>query len=104
MPRKGERDALWDAWVAQWGEPVTDDERGRINLALKQLRGVATPEDVTRALRLYLEQSNPAFRNPQSVTANWSQLATKPKPRVQSTACHHGVSFFERCPKCVEEA
>ena len=98
------RDHLWDAWVAQWGEPVTADERGRINRALKELREVATPEDVTRALKTYLECTLPQYRSPQSVTANWSQLATKPKPRVQSTACHHGVSFFERCPKCVEEA
>ena len=103
MVRK--RDPLWDAWVAEWGEPQTADERGRINAALKQLRDInATPEQITRALRAYDEQFN-AVRSPQGVTGNWTVLTSSPSRQRwgRQETCQHGVSFFERCEKCIRE-
>lgn len=113
MPKLGERDPLYDAWVETWGEPQTRDERGRVNAALKQLREIdATPDQVRQALRRYDREFQGCTRSPQGVTGNWSLLC-RPSSffrdvsrRGESVAetCAHGVSFFERCPKCVEEA
>lgn len=103
------RDVLYDAWTQTWGEPVTRTERGRLNRALKELREVgATPDQVTRALRNYDAEFKGCARSPQGVTGNWRLLTTsrllRDRSRSGDTSCPHGVSYFERCAQCIEEA
>lgn len=102
------RDLLYDAWVETWGEPQTRTERGRLNRALKELREIdATPDQVRRVLRRYDHEFSGCARSPQGVTGNWTLLlnsaALRDMTRRGESLCPHGVSFFDRCAKCVEE-
>jgi hypothetical protein len=100
------RDELYDAWVETWGQPATDTERGRLNRALKELRKIdATPEQVRTVLRRYDQEFN-CTRSPQGVTGNWTQLLNgamrRETARRGESLCPHGISFFERCQKCID--
>lgn len=79
------RDELWDALVAELGEPATASERGRRNKALKELRAIdATADEVRRRCRAYRRLYPTATLTPQALTGNWSSL-TAPPPQAQPT-------------------
>jgi hypothetical protein len=103
MKTRRPRDLLYDAWVEVWGEPQTTSERGRLNRALKELREIgASPAEVRRVLASYDREFRNVPRSPQGVTRNWSALlaATLRRSTQVRDVCHHGVSFFVRCPEC----
>lgn len=101
------RDLLYDAWVETWGEPQTSSERGRLNRALKELREIdATPEQVRHALDAYPKLFPGMTRSPQGVTGNWTALLARRPPPARSAGpetCQHGVSFWNRCARCLED-
>jgi hypothetical protein len=77
------RDLAWEAMIAACGytEPVTDSERGRINAALKELRGIY-PEFTNYAVAVDIAARAEVYRTiypdmpctPQALTGNWSNL------------------------------
>lgn len=74
-------DPLWEALVAELGEPATKSERGRFNAALKELREIqATPDDVRRRCRAYRRQWPNVTLTPQALVSNWTRFAPPPAP------------------------
>lgn len=69
-------DLLWDALVAEVGEPRTSSERGRTNKALKELRDVgATPADVRSRCETYRTRWPGIDLTATALAANWSTFA-----------------------------
>lgn len=72
-------EALCQVWGVDWQAGITDDQRGRVNAALKQLRSVY-PDD--RALPMMIHERAAAWRvvypeiplTPQALTTNWSTI------------------------------
>lgn len=71
------RDPLWDALVAELGEPATKSERGRRNKALVELREVqATAQDIHDRLRHYRKRWPGVEVTATALAANWTTLAS----------------------------
>lgn len=84
-PKPRPRDELWDAWVTEVGEPVTDSERGRLNKALAELRKIdATAEQLQQKIRRYRSKWPGIELSPQAVVGNWSSLGRNPWDKPNS--------------------
>lgn len=71
------RDVVWDALVAEFGEPTNDAERGRMNRACKLLKqSKATPETITRCMHVYRCHRNwrDLSRTPTGLASNITEL------------------------------
>lgn len=76
------RDELWDALVAELGEPATKNERGRRNAAVKQLREIATTsEEVRRRCRAYRRMWPDITLTDTALVSNWTTLKQADKRR-----------------------
>jgi hypothetical protein len=124
-----ERDLAWEAMVevCGYGEQVTENERGRINAALKELRAIypaSTPYAVGFDIRARAEVYERRFPDmpltPQALTGNWSLLdpasekppTSMPKPpRARCGTCGgdklvlaavrpDGAEEYAPCPDC----
>lgn len=110
VPRKGEPDPLWNAFVTAIGEaPVTKSERGRWNAACKELRDANVSEqELTKRIARYRQVFPGITLTPTAITANWTSLRPPPSPYVERyvpnpvEACSHGVEGA--CAKCREES
>lgn len=77
---KRERDELFEAVLQVWlpdtdPKKLSDDERGRINRVLPQLRKLgATPDDIYRRERRYRERGLEGEFTPQTLTKTWTTL------------------------------
>lgn len=86
-PRK--RDPLWDSLAALFGDPATDNERGKRNRAVKQLRdaGVA-PDDIGRRARRWATVYPGATLTDMALVNHWTALAAPSSPASKT------------CPEC----
>jgi hypothetical protein len=72
-------EALCQVWGVDWEKEITDDQRGRVNAALKQLRSIY-PDDL--ALPMMIHERAAAWAvvypgiplTPQALTTNWSSI------------------------------
>ena len=72
-------EALCEVWGVDWQHEITDDQRGRVNAALKQLRSIY-PDDL--ALPMMIHERAAAWAvvypgiplTPQALTTNWSTI------------------------------
>jgi len=76
-------DELWDAAVAIIGyEPRTDNERGKLNASLKQLREVeATPAELGERAERYRRIHPDWTFSINAVASHWDGLAVEPAPK-----------------------
>lgn len=86
MPR--ERDLVWDTLVELYGDVANDNERGRRNKAVQQLKQAgATPEEIRTRFERYADIfGEDTINTDTALASNWSRLAEdKPKNEVAST-------------------
>lgn len=70
-----ERDELWDALIAEFGDPLTANERKRLNGVCKQLRGAkATPEQVQAAAKAWRVEFPEAALTDTALAKHWTRL------------------------------
>jgi len=91
-------DPVWDGFVAWLGraEPETRDERGKWNVAAKQLRdiGVDDPDEIVRRGRMYERTYQGAARTPNALVSRWGEFGR----RVERVSPPSDQSTFERTP------
>lgn len=72
-------DPIWDALVAELGEPVTKNERKRRNVAVSQLKEIETDADeVRRRCRAYRRMWPRITLTDMALVSNWSTLDQRP--------------------------
>lgn len=92
-PRR--KDEVWEALVAECGEPATTSERGRYNQAAKQLRGVeATGDEVKRRAARYRAVWPDMELTPTGLAANWTRFS-EPRKVQRQVRGTHGSSYVE---------
>lgn len=73
-----ERDVLWDALVAEFGEPLTAGERKRLNGVCKELRGAnALPEQIPQAARAWASEFPDATLTDTALAKHWTRLVRR---------------------------
>ena len=86
------RDVLWDAFVAELGEPESRSERGRRNAALKELREIgATPDALRARCKAHRRLWPDCALTATSIAANWTLLGRE---------AVKGPRFAYQCPYC----
>lgn len=83
-------EALCEVCGIDWQAGMTQDERGRVNLALRQLRTVypqgqdlALPQMIRERAEAWREVFPEAVLTPQSITKSWSTILEQAQARRQ---------------------
>lgn len=78
-----ERDALWDAIVAEWKLPTaTRTQQGRVGKLVAEFKGCgATPEEIRRRRKWLASKWDSGMDTPEAVAKQWSQ-AEPPAPEL----------------------
>lgn len=99
-------EALAEVCGIDWQEGLTDTSRGRLNSATSELRKVgATPEDIRRRARRYVQLYPHVVVTPQGLTGNWGQLGeVRPRMATKSEEAAEWVRTQERTPEEAEQA
>lgn len=74
-----ERDALWDAIVAEWKMPVsTSTQLGRVGKMVSEFKGAgAKPEEIAARRKAIVERWGDGAGTPESVAKHWTELEPK---------------------------
>lgn len=84
-------DHIWDAVVAECGDPRTTSERGKFNKAVKELKEAgATPDAIRDKAKLYRDRYPRAALTPNALAGHWGQLghdgAAETRPATDAEA------------------